>query len=66
MLGISVWTVRKQISRIKKGGDLVVQQGRPRKVALSTYPKKLRDLIFALRASNEGWGSISILVELAE
>jgi len=31
---------------------------------LSTYPQKLRTLIYKLRAQHEGWGGISILVEL--
>lgn len=38
--------------------------GRPVQGALSTFSKKLRDKIKAYRVSNEGWGAISILVEL--
>ena len=40
----------------KKGEPLEVKQGRPQKGALSTYPKKLRDLIFQIRDRHEGWG----------
>lgn len=40
--------------------------GRPATGALSTYPVGLRDRIRALREENEGWGAISILVELEE
>jgi len=48
----------------KKGLPLEVQRGRPITGALSTYPKKLRDQIYRIRDKQEGWGAISILVEL--
>lgn len=38
--------------------------GRPAKGALSTYSPELRKRIKYLRGDNEGWGAISILVEL--
>lgn len=40
--------------------------GRPKKGALSTYPKKLLDRIYYLRDQHEGWGANTILVELQE
>lgn len=40
--------------------------GRPAKGALSTYPAELRTQVKALREDNQGWGPISILVELLE
>lgn len=48
----------------KKGLPLTGHRGRPKKGSLSTYPKKLRTLIGKLRSQNEGWGGISILIEL--
>lgn len=38
--------------------------GRPAKGALSTYSAEIRERIKSLRGENEGWGAISILVEL--
>ena len=54
----------KMESPSKKGLSLSVQRGRPRKGALSTYPKEVRDLITRLRIQHGGWGAITILVEL--
>lgn len=48
----------------KKGLPLERQQGRPVTGKLSTYPKELRDLIYKLRDRAQGWGAISILIEL--
>ncbi len=50
----------------KKRAPLENQRGRPRKGALSTYPKDLVVLIKGLREKHEGWGAINILVELEE
>ena len=33
---------------------------------MGSYPKELRERIYKLREENEGWGAISILVELEE
>ena len=38
--------------------------GRPKRGALSSYPLTLCKKIKSLRQNNEGWGAISILVEL--
>jgi len=40
--------------------------GRPKKGSLSTYPKFVVEKINELRGDNEGWGAITILVELKE
>lgn len=50
----------------KKREPLEITLGRPKKGALSTYPKALVDLIYKLRDKHEGWGAITILVELEE
>lgn len=50
----------------KKRDTLESQLGRPKKGALSTYPQKLRNLIFKIRDNHEGWGANTILVELVE
>lgn len=50
----------------KKRGQISPQRGRPSRGALSTYPKQLVKLIKDLRSAHEGWGAISILVELQE
>lgn len=39
---------------------------RPKKGELSSYPLKMRNQIKSLRQANEGWGAISILVELED
>lgn len=41
-------------------------QGRPRRGALSTYPRRMVNLIYKLRRRYEGWGAITILVELED
>jgi len=51
---------------IEKRGSITPKMGRPTKGALSTYPRALLEKIKELRKANEGWGSISILVELKE
>ena len=48
----------------KKRGAITSQMGRPCTSALGSYPEELRAKIRAFRALNEGWGAISILVEL--
>lgn len=40
------------------------KRGRPLSGALQSYPSELRQQIKDLRSHNEGWGAISILVEL--
>ena len=50
----------------KKGDSLAPKQGRPVKGALSTYPKKMVDLIYKLRYSHEGWGPSTIFIELED
>lgn len=53
-------------STVKKNGTVKPQLGRPKGGALSSYPSELVALVKALRANNEGWGAISILIELEE
>ena len=50
----------------KKGLSLSPKQGRPVRGALSSYPVKLRKQIYDLRNNHEGWGAITILLELEE
>lgn len=50
----------------KKNGQLVSKMGRPSQGALSTYPRVLRNRIKRIRKDNEGWGPVSILIELEE
>ena len=50
----------------KKRDDLSTKQGRPIKGALQSYSDELRKQIRDLRTQNEGWGAISILVELED
>ena len=45
---------------------MVPKMGRPKVGALSTYPEYLQAEIKKLREKNEGWGPISILLELEE
>ncbi len=42
------------------------QRGRPIKGALSSYPAELIKLIHDLRTKHEGWGAITILIELED
>ena len=49
----------------KKKGDLSPSCGRP-SGALQSYPALLRKRIYDFRDANEGWGAVSILVELEE
>jgi len=65
-LGISKKTVDKWRQRLKKNGQLVSKMGRPTQGTLSTYSKVLRKRIKRIRKANEGWGPISILMELEE
>lgn len=66
ILDKSVHTVRKWRRRIEKVGlaGKCLKPGRPRKGALSTYPKKLRNWILHLRETHPGWGPQTILIEL--
>lgn len=41
-------------------------QGRPRRGALSIYHRRMVNLIYKLRRRYEGWGAITILVELED
>jgi len=50
----------------KKRESLETTFGRPRLGALSTYPKQIVDRIYHLRDAHEGWGAITIWVELQE
>lgn len=50
----------------KKRGPIDSLMGRPCIRCLGTYPQDLRNKIKAYRALNQGWGAISILVELEE
>ena len=50
----------------KKRGGIESRMGRPATGALSSFPQRLKDKIKSLRRDNEGWGAISILVELEE
>ncbi len=50
----------------KKRGNAESEMGRPYKGVLGGYPPELVDQIKSLRKANEGWGAISILVELEE
>ena len=50
----------------KKRDSLASQFGRPCKGALSTYSQELKNLISKLRDQHQGWGAITILVELEE
>lgn len=50
----------------KKREALFPKQGRPVSGVLQNYPSELRKQIEVLRKQNEGWGAISILVELED
>ncbi len=53
-------------SAIKKKSTLESKLGRPKRGVLSSYPAGLVARIKRLRVNNEGWGAISILIELEE
>ena len=50
----------------KKGEPLAIKLGRPKAGALSSYPKEMLDRIYSYRDRYEGWGAITILVEMEE
>ena len=53
-------------STAKKRGSIESKMGRPADGSLSTYPKFVLDKIKELRKDNEGWGAMTIIVELRE
>lgn len=56
-----------QIQKANKKRDVLTKQrGRPAKGALSTYPSELVELIHSLRDIYQGWGAITILIELED
>ncbi len=64
--GRSVHTVRKWRRRGTRlgRGALVSQMGRPKKGALSSFPRVLRERLLAWRKAHPGWGSKTLRAEL--
>lgn len=50
----------------KKRESLELKLGRPKTGALSSYPQQLVDRIYHLRDTHNGWGAITIRIELEE
>lgn len=65
-LGWSMSTIRKWRLRGQKEGraGLISHMGRPRKGALSSYPRELRNVLSNWRQAHPGWGPKTLRTEL--